>query len=195
MSALCQKRTLPVSFDRLMDPKSFRDMQVQRVPSRPARSPMCLPMSRTIKRSKWRWTCCVEQRATPPSLPIPRRRFITDEPTLSIQPGRVTRGHVRFVPKADIGLLTHLPTGECGLRKPPSITTPDPTGSPPRSHYLRLLPSKFRRDFVIHYAGPFGVIAESSAFRAGGMRKARAGFLLVALVAASTTPLCSGLAF
>src|SRR5262249_51641319 len=47
------------------------------------------------------------------------------------------------------------------------VSTPPPHGQPPRSHYLRLLPSKFRRDFVIHYAGPFGVIAESSAFGPG----------------------------
>src|SRR5262249_50417400 len=124
MSALCQKRTLPVSFDRLMDPKSFRDMQVQRVPSRPARSPMCPPMSRTIKRSKWRWTCCAERRATPPCRPTPRRQFITDldDPEyLGLRwygdegrpPGRMsalgkkqTSQHVRamsaFPPKADI---------------------------------------------------------------------------------------------
>ena len=49
------------------------------------------------------------------------------------------------------------------------VSPPPPHGQPTRSHYLRLLPSKFRRDFVIHYdAGPFGVIAESSVFRAGG---------------------------
>src|SRR5215813_12105301 len=47
------------------------------------------------------------------------------------------------------------------------VSTPPPHGQPPRSHYLRLLPSKFSRDFVIHYAGPFGVIAESSAFGTG----------------------------
>jgi carboxyl-terminal processing protease len=46
------------------------------------------PMSRTIKRSKWRWTCCAERPPMPPFRPIPRRRFIIDEPTLSIQPGR-----------------------------------------------------------------------------------------------------------
>src|SRR5262249_37140443 len=39
---------------------------------------MCPPMSRTIKPSKWRWTCCAERRATPPFRPTPRRQFITD---------------------------------------------------------------------------------------------------------------------
>jgi hypothetical protein len=39
-------------------------------------------------------------------------------------------GNVRFVPKADIGLLTHVPTVECGLRKPPSITIPTPRAAP-----------------------------------------------------------------
>src|SRR5262249_9014831 len=34
-------------------------------------------------------------------------------------------------------------------------------------HYIKVLPSKFRRDFVVRYAGPFGVIAELSAFGAG----------------------------
>jgi len=59
-------------------------------------------------------------------------------------------GNFRLVPKANIGLLTHLPTLlECGRRKPPSITNPRPRGHPPRSRYIRLLPSKFRRDFVI----------------------------------------------
>jgi hypothetical protein len=36
------------------------------------------------------------------------------------------------------------------------------------SALYKQLPSKFRRDLVIHYAGPFGVIAKSSAFRARG---------------------------
>jgi hypothetical protein len=43
-------------------------------------------------------------------------------------------------------------------------------------------------------ARPFGAVAESSVFGAG-MRKAFAGFLVTALAAASTTPLCSGSAF
>src|SRR6516165_6758706 len=77
----------------------------------------------------------------------------------------VRSGHsLRF---ARCPLYRQKQTVECVLRKPPSITTP-PHGQPPRSHYLRLLPSKYRRDFVIHFAGPFGVLAESSAFRAGG---------------------------
>jgi hypothetical protein len=56
---------------------------------------------------------------------------------------RQCKRHVRFVPKADIGLSTRV------RRKPPSVSTPAPAGSRPRSHYIRLLPSKFRRDFVI----------------------------------------------
>src|SRR5262249_32568963 len=37
---------------------------------------------------------------------------------------------VRFVPKAVIGLLTHVRTVECVLRKPPSITTSTPRAAP-----------------------------------------------------------------
>jgi peptidoglycan-N-acetylglucosamine deacetylase len=44
-------------------------------------------------------------------------------------------------------------------------------------------------------ARPFGAVAESSAFRGRGMRKVCASFLVAVLAAASTTPLCSRLAF
>ena len=38
---------------------------------------------------------------------------------------------------------------KCDRRKSPSVTTPAPAGNLPLSHHIRLLPSKFRRDFVI----------------------------------------------
>src|SRR5262249_40956334 len=82
------------------------------VPSRPARRPMCLPVGRTIKRSKWRWTCCAERPPMPPSRPIPRRPFLTDEPDAvrSTNPSCLFPAFSRVNPEFTAPLL-HLDSG------------------------------------------------------------------------------------
>src|SRR5689334_19625669 len=42
---------------------------------------------------------------------------------------------------------------KCDRQKSPSVTTPTPASNLPLSHYIRLLRSKFRRDFVIRCVG------------------------------------------
>jgi peptidoglycan/xylan/chitin deacetylase (PgdA/CDA1 family) len=75
------------------------------------------------------------------------------------------------------------------------------SGNLPLSRYIRLLPSKFWRDFVIlgglrvYDVRRSALLSRIVCFWGRGMRKARAGFLVAGLVAASTTPLCSGSAF
>ena len=49
--------------------------------------------------------------------------------------------------KADIGLLAAYLFLKCDVENRKVVTAP--AGSLPLSHYIRLLPSKFRRDFVI----------------------------------------------
>src|SRR5262249_33071352 len=47
--------------------------------------------------SKWLWTCCAERPPMPPSRPIPRRRFITDEPTMSTNWGGLLPPSLRSI--------------------------------------------------------------------------------------------------